>query len=174
MLEKQCLKRQVACQSISPLDFQFFMVQGFLNPNMTFRDEKLTDSLKPILTSYIRKNLKMPIKSVKMKISKKNVPRITQPKHYVPTSKCVPSSLLTHRHTDRQTDRMTTVGTLSGFQDFPLQPIIKDRPNNSFAFHSADYADFFLVVFFLFGGVIKCTKCSRHRIITFRLCSPKK
>ena len=39
----------------------------------------------------------------------------------------------THRHTDRQTDRqthrVTTEGTLSGFQDFFLQPIIKDRPN---------------------------------------------
>ena len=26
---------------------------------------------------------------------------------------------------------MTTEGTISGFQDFFLQPIIKDRPNNS-------------------------------------------
>ena len=33
--------------------------------------------------------------------------------------------------TDGQTDRVTTVGTLSGFQDFFLQPIVKDRPNNS-------------------------------------------
>ena len=32
--------------------------------------------------------------------------------------------------TDRHTDRVTTEGTLSGFQDFFLQPIIKDRPNN--------------------------------------------
>ena len=31
--------------------------------------------------------------------------------------------------TDRQTDtKVTTVGTLSGFQEFFLQPIIKDRP----------------------------------------------
>ena len=30
----------------------------------------------------------------------------------------------------RQADRVTTVGTLSGFQDCFLQPIIKDRPNN--------------------------------------------
>ena len=38
----------------------------------------------------------------------------------------------THRHTDTytDTDRVTTKGTLSGFQDFFLQPIIKDRPNN--------------------------------------------
>ena len=44
----------------------------------------------------------------------------------------------THRHTDTQTGRqddrqthtkVTTVGTLSGFQEFFLQPIIKDRPN---------------------------------------------
>ena len=33
-------------------------------------------------------------------------------------------------HTDRQTDtKVTTVGTLLGFQKFFLQPIIKDRPN---------------------------------------------
>ena len=36
----------------------------------------------------------------------------------------------TDRHTDRQTDtKVNTEGTLSGFQDFFLQPIIKDRPN---------------------------------------------
>ena len=32
--------------------------------------------------------------------------------------------------TDRQTHtKVTTEGTLSGFQEFFLQPIIKDRPN---------------------------------------------
>ena len=36
-----------------------------------------------------------------------------------------------HAHTDGQTDRVTTEGTLSGFQDFFLQPIIKDLPNNT-------------------------------------------
>ena len=40
----------------------------------------------------------------------------------------------THRHTDIQTDRQTdtkvnTEDTLSGFQEFFLQPIIKDRSN---------------------------------------------
>ena len=38
-----------------------------------------------------------------------------------------------HTQTDRQdtqTDRVTTEGTLSGFCDSFLQPIIKDRPNN--------------------------------------------
>ena len=34
------------------------------------------------------------------------------------------------RQTHRHTDRVTTEGTLSGFQDFILQPIIKDRPKN--------------------------------------------
>ena len=34
------------------------------------------------------------------------------------------------RHTDRQTDtKVTTEGTLSGFQEFSLHLIIKDRPN---------------------------------------------
>ena len=36
----------------------------------------------------------------------------------------------THTQTHRQTHRVTTEGTLSGVQDFFLQPIIKDRPNN--------------------------------------------
>ena len=37
--------------------------------------------------------------------------------------------------TDGHTDRVTTVGSLSGFQDFILQPIIKDRPNK----HKAEW-----------------------------------
>ena len=36
----------------------------------------------------------------------------------------------TDRQTHRQTHtKVTTVGTLSGFQDFFLQPVIKDWPN---------------------------------------------
>ena len=36
----------------------------------------------------------------------------------------------THRHIDRHTDtKVNTEDTLSGFQDFFLQPIIKDRFN---------------------------------------------
>ena len=42
---------------------------------------------------------------------------------------CPVACLHTDTQTHRQTDRVTTVGTLSGFQDFVLQPIIKDRPN---------------------------------------------
>ena len=35
-----------------------------------------------------------------------------------------------HGRTDTQTHtKVTTVGTLSGFQEFFIQPIIKDRPN---------------------------------------------
>ena len=41
------------------------------------------------------------------------------------------SSSRTEKQTDRHTDtKVTTEGTLSGFQDFFLQPIIKDRPKN--------------------------------------------
>ena len=37
----------------------------------------------------------------------------------------------THRHTDTQTDtKVNTEDTLSGFQEFLLQPIIKDLSNN--------------------------------------------
>ena len=38
----------------------------------------------------------------------------------------------THRQTDRQTHtKVTTEGTLSGFQEFFLQPIIKNRPKKT-------------------------------------------
>ena len=80
----------------------------------------------------------MPIKSVKMKISKNkkmcffsHVLRITQPKNCVPRSKGVTCSPFTDGQTHRQTHRVTTEGTLLGFQDFFLQPIIKDRPNKN-------------------------------------------
>ena len=42
---------------------------------------------------------------------------------------CSHTDTRTHRHTDGHTDRVTTVGSLSGFQDFFLRPIINDRPN---------------------------------------------
>ena len=41
--------------------------------------------------------------------------------------------------TDGHTDRVTTVGTLSGFQDFFLKPIIKDRPNMIIIFQFTRY-----------------------------------
>ena len=75
----------------------------------------------------------MPIKSEKMKISKNIKMRFFlmsqgsfNPKIRILVEKVCPVACL---QTDRQTDRVTTVGTLSGFQDFFLQPIIKDRPN---------------------------------------------
>ena len=52
-----------------------------------------------------------------------HVPRIIQPKNQVPRPKSVPWT-----HTN-----VTTVGTLSGFQEFFLQTIIKDRPKKAFA-----------------------------------------
>ena len=62
-----------------------------------------------------------------------HVPRITQPKNYVPRPKSVSCS----RQTDGQTHtKVTTEGTLLGFQDFFLKPIIKDRPNNKNSFQT--------------------------------------
>ena len=66
----------------------------------------------------------MPIKSVKMKISKKkvffsHVTRITQPKNQIPRSKGVLSSSGIDGHTDRQTHtKVNTEDTLLGFHDF--------------------------------------------------------
>ena len=49
---------------------------------------------------------------------------------------CSVARVQTDRHTDTQTDRHTdtkvnTEDTLSGFQEFFLQPIIKDRSKNT-------------------------------------------
>ena len=47
---------------------------------------------------------------------------------------------IAYPYTQRDT-KVTTVGTLSGFQEFFLQPIIKDRPNNkSICVKQAPYA----------------------------------
>ena len=43
---------------------------------------------------------------------------------------CSVARVQTHRQTDTQTDtKVNTEDTLSGFQEFFLQPIIKDRSN---------------------------------------------
>ena len=76
----------------------------------------------------------MPIKSVKMKIlmSQGSLdPKI----RFIGQKVCSVARVQTDRHTDRHTDRQTdtkvnTEDTLSGFQEFFLQPIIKDRSNN--------------------------------------------
>ena len=81
----------------------------------------------------------MPIKSVKMKISKNKKMRFflmsqgsLDPKiRFIGQKVCSVARVQTDTHTDRQTDtKVTTVGTLSGFHEFFLQPIINDRPNN--------------------------------------------
>ena len=45
---------------------------------------------------------------------------------------CSVAQLRAHRQTDT---KVTTVGTLSGFQEFFLQPIIKDQPNMASSIH---------------------------------------
>ena len=68
----------------------------------------------------------MPIKSEKMKISKNKKMRFFlmsqgsfNPKiRFLVEKVCPVACLQTDRQTDGQTDRVTTVGTLSGFQDF--------------------------------------------------------
>ena len=75
----------------------------------------------------------MPIKSVKMKISKNKKMRFflmsqgsLNPKMRFLGQKVLP---VARARTDRRTDtKVTTEGTLSGFQEFFLQPIIKERP----------------------------------------------
>ena len=80
----------------------------------------------------------MPIKSVKMKISKNKKMRfflmsqgsLNLKIRFLGQKVCPVARGQTDRQTDGQTHtKVTTEGTLSGFQEFFLQPIIKDRPN---------------------------------------------
>ena len=78
----------------------------------------------------------MPIKSVKMKISinKKTHFFLMSQGSFNPKITFLGQKLcpVARVQTDRQTHmKMTTVGTLSGFQEFFLQPTIKDRPNEN-------------------------------------------
>ena len=74
----------------------------------------------------------MPIKSVKVKISKNKKMRFflmsqgsLNPKiRFLGHNVCSVARVRTHT-------KVTTVGTLSGFQDCFLQPIFKDRPKIS-------------------------------------------
>ena len=75
-----------------------------------------------------------------MKISKNKKTRIflmsqgsLDPKiKFLGQKMCFVARVQTDRQTDRQTDtKVNTEDTLSGFQNFFLQPIIKDRSNNS-------------------------------------------
>ena len=109
----------------------------------------------------------MPIKSVKMKISKNKKMRfflISQgslnPKiRFLAQKLWSVARVQRHRQTDT---KETTVGTLSGFQEFSLQPIIEDR-------WSAQYRRRFFMVsgWFSFNPTIK------DRALSFNLRSAK-
>ena len=85
---------------------------------------------------YKGKNRKMPIKSVKMKMLKNKQMRFVlisqgwlNPKIRFLSQKLCPAARV-QTHTQRQTDtKVNTEDTLSGFQEFSFQPIIKDRSN---------------------------------------------
>ena len=112
------------------------MIKGFINPNITSLGEKLPGSLKEInlLVSYKEKIEKCPYKAYKWKFRFFLMSQISiNPKIRFPRPKGVPCSLVTHRQTDRHIHTHESdycVGTLSVFQEFFLQPIIKDRPNS--------------------------------------------
>ena len=75
----------------------------------------------------------MYIKSVKMKIlkNKKKCVFFSCPKDHSTQKSDSQVKRCALQPGYRQTDtKVTTVGTLSGFQEFFLQPIIKDRPNS--------------------------------------------
>ena len=90
-----------------------------------------------------------------------HVPRITLPKNYVPRSKALLYRPRVDRqtHTDTQTDtKVTTVGTLSGFQGIFLLPIIKDRPNKKMTCLLACFSlPYYVCALMLFFFVHFCT-----------------
>ena len=79
----------------------------------------------------------MPIKSVKMKISKNKKMRFflmsqgsLSPKiRFLAKKLWSVTRIQRHRQTRTKVNTEATEGTLSRFQEFFLQPIIKDRPN---------------------------------------------
>merc|ERR1711923_631213 len=91
---------------------------------------------KNLLVLYKEKNRKIPIKSVKMKISKNKKMRffLMSQGSLIPKIRFLAQKLWSvarvQRHRQTHT-KVNTEGTLSGFQDFFLQLIIKDRPNNT-------------------------------------------
>ena len=118
------------------------MIQGSLNPNITFIVETLWPvAWNPKFTSVIwGKNRKMQIKNVKTKISTKKMrfflmfqwssfnPKIS----FLGQKVCSVVREQTHTHTETDSHREThthtkvnTEDTLSWFQEFFLQPIIK-------------------------------------------------
>ena len=113
------------------------MVQSSQHKYHICKSKTVTGSLKTkIYQCYIRKTLKNVHKKHKNENFVKqtnaflsHVLRIIQPKNQIPRPKSVSCSVFTDRQTDTHTHRVTTVGTLPRFQDFFLQPIIKDRPN---------------------------------------------
>ena len=75
------------------------------------------------------------VKNFDQQLETKNINKVT-------TSKGVTCSPHTDTHTHRQTDRVTTGCTLSGFQNFFLQPIIKDPPKNKHPRELPTYVDY--------------------------------
>ena len=63
---------------------------------------------------------------------------------------------VTRAQTDGWTHRLPTEGTISGFQDFFLQPIIKDRPNCT-AYLLSQVAQTFVTSFMMLQDVHKMT-----------------
>ena len=114
----------------------------------------------------------MPIKSVKMKISKNKKLRfflisqeLINPKISFLGQKVWP---VARAWTDRQTDSVTTEGTLSGFQDVFLRPIIKNRPNiQSQIWHATlvnDHNTALVTKFDIFLSLLDCINAIIHTL----------
>ena len=111
----------------------FLMSQGSFSPKIRFLAQQVCSVARRQTDRKVKMAPKNPIfqNFEKQKIAfLSHVPRILQSKNQVPRPKGVLCSSLTDRQTDRQTDtKVNTEDTLSGFQEFFLQPIIKDRSN---------------------------------------------
>ena len=106
------------------------MVQGSLNPNITFLGEKLWPVAWNKIFTYSIWGKKLKDKKGK----NENFEKTTLKSTFLGQKVCSIARVQTDRHTHRQTHtEINTEDCLSGFQDFFLQSIMKDRSNNFFS-----------------------------------------
>ena len=112
---------------------EFCMIQGSLNPNITFLGQKLWPvAWNQKFTSVIQgKKMKNAYKKCKNSKNKNMYFFLMSQGSLNPKIRFLSQDVcpVARSQMDRQTRKVKTEDTLSGFQDFFLQPIIKDRPN---------------------------------------------
>ena len=111
----------------------FLMSQGPFSPKIRFLGQKVSSVARRQTDRKVKMVLKIPFfkisKNKKMYFFLMSQGSLNPKIRFLGQKMCsvarVRTDTQTHRHTHT---KVTTEGTLSGFQEFFLQPIIKDRP----------------------------------------------